>query len=125
MIYDGTCLSQFMTVLAHFALWRYGHYVSEREQIKRPEDFGYLVKTERVDRGLTQSQLAEQAHVSQRWLSNFESGKSPRAELSKVMSVTRALGLVYLMTEETKPVLSPEMQALEDAARAKFGAPLG
>ncbi|MBC9927166.1 helix-turn-helix domain-containing protein [Leucobacter sp. cx-169] len=94
-----------------------------REQIKRTEDFGYRLKDERLDRGLTQAELALKAEVSQRWLSNFETGKSPRAELAKVLSVARALGLVFLLAEEAKPELTPEMKALDDAARRAFGMP--
>lgn len=89
-------------------------------QIKRTEDFGFLLRSERVERGMTQAELAKKAEVSQRWLSTFESGKSPRAELTKVLSVARALGLVFLLAEETKPELPAELQAIDDAARAMW-----
>lgn len=41
--------------------------------------------------GLTQTELAGRAHVSQRWLSLFENGKSPGAELHRVLGVLAAL----------------------------------
>lgn len=70
-----------------------------RPPIKTAPDFGYALRTAREEQGLTQVDLAKRADVSVRWLSNFERGKSPRAELIKVMHVARALGFVFQLTE--------------------------
>lgn len=75
-------------------------------------DFGYQVRAERERQGITQAALAARADVSIRWLSNFERGKSPRAELIKVVHVARALGLHFTLSEETTPSLSETQQRL-------------
>lgn len=80
-------------------------------------DFGYRVREERERQGITQATLASRADVSIRWLSNFERGKSPRAELIKVVHVARALGLVFTLTEDTPPTLSEAQQRLLASAR--------
>lgn len=80
-------------------------------------DFGYRVREERERQGITQAALAARADVSIRWLSNFERGKSPRAELIKVVHVARALGLVFALTEDTRPALSETQQRLLTAIR--------
>lgn len=80
-------------------------------------DFGYRVREERERQGITQAALAARADVSIRWLSNFERGKSPRAELIKVVHVARALGLVFALTEDTRPALSETQQRLLTSIR--------
>jgi HTH-type transcriptional regulator/antitoxin HipB len=57
-------------------------------------DLGATVRQARVARGLSQKALAEQARVSRQWLSRFESGKNPSAELLKVLDVFSSLNLV-------------------------------
>lgn len=54
---------------------------------------GAAVKQARVERGLTQNELAQKAHVSRPFVSNLERGQGPRAELSRVLAVIRALDL--------------------------------
>lgn len=75
-------------------------------------DFGYRVREERERQRITQAALAARADVSIRWLSNFERGKSPRAELIKVVHVARALGLAFALAEDTRPALSETQQRL-------------
>ena len=89
--------------------------MSERAQIKTAADFGFQLREERERRGITQAELAVLADVSIRWLSNFERGKSPRAELIKVMHVARALGMAFELVEERERKISPSHQALVDA----------
>lgn len=89
--------------------------MSKRLQIKTAADFGYQLREERERRGMTQAELAVRADVSTRWLSNFERGKSPRAELIKVMHVARALGLTFELAEERQREISPHQQALVNA----------
>ena len=86
--------------------------------------FGLALRQAREDRGLTQTQLAELANVSQRWLSNFERGQAPRAELVKVFQVARALGRVFVLreAEAARPQLSPEMAQLQADAEAMLAA---
>lgn len=56
-------------------------------------DLGAAVRHRRRAAGLTQAALADRAGVSRQWLSGFESGKSPGAELGKVLDVLAALHL--------------------------------
>ena len=50
-----------------------------------------VVRGLRVQRGLTQDQLAKRARVSRQWVVAIESAKHPRAELGLVMRVLDAL----------------------------------
>ncbi len=86
--------------------------------MKTAADFGYRLREEREARGITQADLAKRANVSVRWLSNFERGKSPRAELIKVIHVARALGLAFELSEVRLLPLSSSDQALVDAFRS-------
>lgn len=89
--------------------------MNARIQIKTAADFGYQLREERERRGMTQAELAARANVSVRWLSNFERGQSPRAELIKVMHVARALKMTFELVEERERKISPSQQALVDA----------
>jgi transcriptional regulator with XRE-family HTH domain len=84
-------------------------------QIRSAADFGFQLRAERERRGLTQVELASISGVSPRWLSNFERGKAPRAEITKVVHVARALGLVFTITVDQPRVLEPQAQAFMDA----------
>ncbi|MDP5227957.1 MULTISPECIES: helix-turn-helix domain-containing protein [Arthrobacter] len=52
---------------------------------------GTIVRDARKQRGLTQAQLAEHAHVSRVFVIELESGH-PRAELGKALAVLDVLG---------------------------------
>ncbi|MFZ1381625.1 MAG: helix-turn-helix transcriptional regulator [Scrofimicrobium sp.] len=91
--------------------------MNEQPQLKTARDFGFRLRAERESQGLTQEELAARSDVSVRWLSNFERGKSPRAELIKVLHVARALGLAFEVNQVREPKLSPEDRALLDAWR--------
>lgn len=86
-------------------------------QIKTAPDVGYALRAEREAQGITQADLAEQADVSVRWLSNFERGKSPRAELIKVIHVARALGLTFELAREEKPKETPGQSSFPDLTK--------
>lgn len=57
-----------------------------------PADLGLIVRQERRNRRMSQSQLCVEAGVSRRWLSDFEGGK-PTVEIAPVFRVLHALGL--------------------------------
>lgn len=59
----------------------------------RVRDLGAAGRRARREAGLSQQALADEAGVSRQWLSRFESGKNPSAELRKVLDVFGALGL--------------------------------
>jgi HTH-type transcriptional regulator/antitoxin HipB len=62
-------------------------------RIANAEDLGRYVKERRHKRGLTQAQLAANAKVSRRWLSDLEAGKE-RAEFGLVLRTLRALDVI-------------------------------
>lgn len=72
--------------------------------------FAVLLRTLRVDAGLTQQKLAEAAQLSYRSISDLERGinLTPRRETARLLA--DALGLA-----------GPERQAFEAAARVRLG----
>lgn len=68
-------------------------------RIASARDLGMAVRQSREDRGQTQAQLAVEAGVSRRWLSDLEAGKAT-AEVGLVLRTLHALGLVL----HTQPV---------------------
>jgi y4mF family transcriptional regulator len=61
-------------------------------RIATARDLGLVVRQSREDRGQTQAQLATEAGVSRRWLSDLEAGKAT-AEVGLVLRTLHALGL--------------------------------
>jgi y4mF family transcriptional regulator len=61
-------------------------------RLNTPRDLGLYIRDRRRGLGLTQAGLATAAHVSRRWLSELEAGKST-AELGLVFKVVHALDL--------------------------------
>lgn len=55
-------------------------------------DMASLVRGRRIERGLSQSELARLANVSRKWVYEFEAGKAG-AELGHVLAVLEALDL--------------------------------
>lgn len=66
-------------------------------------DLGAAVRHRRREAGLTQAMLADRAGVSRQWLSGFESGKNPAAEVGKVLDVLTALGLALELVSVPPP----------------------
>jgi HTH-type transcriptional regulator/antitoxin HipB len=62
-------------------------------RIRNSDDLGNYVREQRREAGLTQADLAAQARVSRRWLSDLEGGKST-AEVGRVFKVIAALDMV-------------------------------
>jgi len=58
------------------------------------------VLAKRHELGLTQTELANKAGVSRKWISAFEQG-SPRAELELVLRLIDALGLDLVIVDRT------------------------
>lgn len=60
--------------------------------IRRPEDIGALVRDQRRQLGLSQTQLAAQVGTSQRYISHLENGKRT-LQLGLVLRVLDELGV--------------------------------
>lgn len=58
-------------------------------------DLGLYVQDRRRELGKTQVQLAAEARVSRRWLSDLEAGKAT-AEFGLILRALHALGLILL-----------------------------
>ena len=65
--------------------------------INLAEDLSQIVRTARKEQGLSQTELAERSHTSQRFVSQFERGKQT-AEIGKVLHLLQALGLKVAVT---------------------------
>ncbi|WP_402467620.1 helix-turn-helix transcriptional regulator [Isoptericola aurantiacus] len=52
---------------------------------------GAAVRRLRLDRGMTQAELARRADVSRQWLVGLEGGKTPGLEVGRLMRVLDAL----------------------------------
>jgi y4mF family transcriptional regulator len=74
-------------------------------RITSPRDLGRYVRDRRRHRGQSQTELAEAANVSRRWLSDLEAGK-PTAEVGLVFRTLDALGLIVdVRLDEVPPGL--------------------
>lgn len=62
-------------------------------------DWANIVRTRRMERGLTQAQLAEIAGLSRQWVSNFESGR--RTEGAALRDLRKVLGALELTVTVT------------------------
>jgi y4mF family transcriptional regulator len=61
-------------------------------------DVAAAVRGRRIDRGLSQSELAERCGVSRKWISEFEAGKAT-AEFALVLRVLEELGLMIELSD--------------------------
>ena len=75
---------------------------------------GAAIRTCRVSRGWTQAELAGQAQVSRRFVSELEAGQRTGAELSRVFAVLRALRLALALVDGGP-------QSFDDALREVLG----
>lgn len=71
-------------------------------RITNSHDLGRYVRDQRRTAGLTQTELADRAGVSRRWLADLEGGKST-AEIGLVLKAVLALGLMVDVQPDTPP----------------------
>jgi HTH-type transcriptional regulator/antitoxin HipB len=64
----------------------------ETTRIDNPNGFGPLIRERRKELGLNQTELADVAHTTLRFVSELERGK-PTAQLDGVLRVLAALGI--------------------------------
>src|SRR5580693_5550070 len=65
-------------------------------------DVAATVRGCRLDRGLSQSELAKASGISRKWISEFETGKTT-AEFALVLRVLEVLGLTIDLNERSSP----------------------
>lgn len=70
--------------------------------IQTTAGFGSAIRQARLDRRMTQAELATKAGVGRPWLSELESGKR-RAELGRALMVLGALELAITLTPAPTP----------------------
>jgi y4mF family transcriptional regulator len=70
-------------------------------------DLAGVIRGTRLDRGLSQADLARGSGVSRKWISEFEAGKST-VELSLVMRVLEALDLDMSLSASSASTVSCE-----------------
>ena len=61
--------------------------------IHRPRDLGKLIRTRRVEVGLTANQVADLANVSRRLLIEVETGKRNQVGFANLLRILEMLGL--------------------------------
>lgn len=61
-------------------------------RIRTAADLGAFIRERRVKLGMDQSELAEKAGTSRKWIVEVEQGK-PRAEIGLVLRTLKALGV--------------------------------
>lgn len=61
-------------------------------KIRTPADLGAFIRERRIKLGMDQSDLAEQAGTSRKWIVEVEQGK-PRAEIGLVLRTLKTLGV--------------------------------
>jgi len=69
--------------------------------ITSPETLGKVLRRYRKELGLTQSQAGKKFNLSQKTVSNIESGR-PGVELSTLFKLMAALGLEMQLTSRTQ-----------------------
>jgi y4mF family transcriptional regulator len=77
-------------------------------------DLAYAVRTRRSELGLTQTGLAELAHVSRKWISDVERGKES-VQLKPLLQVFDVLGLPIALADAAPAPTTAERSAADDA----------
>jgi transcriptional regulator with XRE-family HTH domain len=83
-------------------------------QVLTPLELGNLVRQARLNAGLTQAELAEDAEVGRQWLVGFEAGDKETAPLAMVWRLLDVLDLTVIMapppappsTHNTQPIIT-------------------
>jgi transcriptional regulator with XRE-family HTH domain len=85
----------------------------DRQAASTPAHLGAIIRAARRAAHITQTELADRAGVSRRWLIMVEQGDGATAELGKIMATLSALGL-RLTIDDTPPALNATERALTD-----------
>ncbi|HWD62427.1 MAG TPA: helix-turn-helix transcriptional regulator [Humibacter sp.] len=58
-----------------------------------PTDIGNIIRDRRLDRGMTQSELADAVGMSRQWIVRFENGNADTATLDHLLRLAEVLEL--------------------------------
>lgn len=84
--------------------------------IRNEIELGAALRDRRESAGQTQAQLAERAGVSRAFLIDLERGRRPRAELTRVLAVMRAVdAAITLVDHRAKTAQDALADLLEDS----------
>jgi HTH-type transcriptional regulator / antitoxin HipB len=75
--------------------------MGDQMRIRSMADVAAAVRGRRLDRGLSQSELAEMAGVSRKWISELEAGK-PTVETVLVIRILEALELHIELSQDSE-----------------------
>ncbi|MHB1699796.1 MAG: helix-turn-helix transcriptional regulator [Acidobacteriaceae bacterium] len=75
-------------------------------RVRTATDLGAFIRERRVKLGMDQSDLAEKAGTSRKWIVEVEQGK-PRAEIGLVLRTLKALGVSLEIAVERTQKVSP------------------
>lgn len=76
------------------------------------ENYGSIIRKHRIERGLTQPQLADMLNVSKNYISNWEAGRA-RPDMNLVPDLCHALGITipeFFGRPKPEPVLTGDQQ---------------
>ncbi|MBC7298830.1 MAG: helix-turn-helix transcriptional regulator [Demequina sp.] len=70
--------------------------------LRTPTLLGIAIRTLRLERGLTQQELAERSGTSRRWIIDLEAGKGDNARLGMVLAVFDTLDTTLRATTRSQ-----------------------
>ena len=76
-------------------------------RLRYPADIGHAIRSERTAQRMTQAELAAEAGVSRRWLSETEKGH-PTAEVGLILAVFRRLGFDLVPVRKPRPAFDAD-----------------
>ena len=71
-------------------------------KIQKTKDIGLLIKAKRTQKNLTQQELSEICGVGRRFISEIETGKKERYDLSLALRVLQRLGYEIQIIDKEK-----------------------
>jgi HTH-type transcriptional regulator/antitoxin HipB len=79
-------------------------------KIRTATDLGAFIRERRIKLGMDQSDLAEKAGTSRKWIIEVEQGK-PRAEIGLVLRTLKTLGVSFDIAVDRTEKVSPASES--------------
>ncbi len=93
-------------------MYWYHNFMSNPQIDRQLTQLGAVLRTARIEAGLTQDELGARAGVSRQLVSRIEAG-SPRGEVGRVAQVAAALGYRLTVAPRTPPKPTREREAVK------------